>query len=203
MSGEGPEVDAYVFMHVFEPGTSIPGVVSSFGSKEGVRWAQQMVGSSMVFGAVTVRSLQRLQALIVGDYWEAGARSEWSLLDKTSNYRAPHRHSPPYQTPPYYAIVRVRTSRNPRTVLDALDESMAPMIDSLIAEHGQDPAWRETFDFRAATVSGKGVDILVEMAAYSIDELKTTILDRIGPTDGVLSTDSLFAYAPHMSDSHP
>jgi hypothetical protein len=58
-------------------------------------------------------------------------------------------------------------------------------------------------DFRAATVSGKGVDILVEMAAHSIDELKETILDRIGPTEGVVSTDSSFAHAPHASDSHP
>ena len=66
MPGEGSEVGAYVFMHVLDPGTSIPGVVESFGSKEGVRWAQHVVGSSVVFGAVTVSSLQRLQELIVG-----------------------------------------------------------------------------------------------------------------------------------------
>jgi hypothetical protein len=189
-------------MHVLDPGTSIPGVVESFGSKEGVRWAQHVVGSSVVFGAVTVSSLQHLQELIVGEYWEAGARSEWSLEDKPSRFRAPHRHSPPYQTPPYYAIVRVRTSGNPRTVLDALDETMSQMIDPLIAEHG-DLGWREIFDFRAATVSGTGVDILVEMAAHSIVELMETILDCIGPTEGVVSTDSSFAYAPHASDSHP
>ena len=87
-------------------------------------------------------------------------------------------------------------------MLDALDQTMSQMIDPLIAEHG-DPGWREIFDFRAATVSGKGVDILVEMAAHSIDELKETILDRIGPTEGVVSTDSSFAHAPHASDSHP
>src|SRR4249919_826752 len=178
MPGEGPKVDAYVFMHVFDPGTSIPGVVESFGSREGVRWAQHFVGSSVVFGAVTVSSLQRLQELIVGDYWEAGARSEWSLSDRESMFRAPHKHSPPYQTPPYYAIVRVRTSCNPRTVLHAIDERMKEKIDPLIEAHGED-GWREIFDFRAASVSGKGVDILVEMAADSIDELKTTILDFI------------------------
>jgi hypothetical protein len=202
MQGEGPEVDAYVFMHVFDPGTSIPGVVEGFGSMEGVRWAQHFVGSSVVFGAVTVSSLQRLQELIVGDYWEAGARSEWSLSDRPSIWAAPHRHSPPYQTPPYYAIVRVRTSGNPRTVLDALDQTMKQKIDPLIEDHGE-PGWREVFDFRAATVSGKGVDILVEMAAHSIDELKATILDFIGPTEGVVSTDSSFAYAPHETESHP
>lgn len=202
MPGEEPELDAYVFMHVFDPGTSIPGIVESFGSKEGVRWAQHFVGSSVVFGAVTVGSLQRLQELIVGDYWEAGARSEWSLSDKPSVHLAPHKHSPPYQTPPYYAIVRVRTSGNPRTVLDALDERMNEKIDPLKEEYGPD-GWREVFDFRAATVSGRGVDILVEMAAQSIDELKKTILDLIGPTDGVAATDSMFAYAPHATDSHP
>ena len=196
MPGEGLELDAYVFMHVFDPGTDIPGVVESFGSREGVRWAQHFVGSSVVFGAVTASSLQRLQELIVGEYWEAGARSEWSLSDRPSIWGAPHRHSPPYQTPPYYAIVRVRTSGNPRTVLDAIDDRIKVKIDPLIEEHGLD-GWREIFDFRAATVSGKGVDILVEMAAHSIDELKTTILDLIGPTEGVLATDSSFAYAPH------
>ena len=202
MQGEGPEVDAYVFMHVFDPGTSISGVVEGFGSREGVRWAQHFVGSSVVFGAVTVSSLRRLQELIVGDYWEAGARSDWSLSDRPSLFGAPHRHSPPHQTPPFYAIVRVRTSGNPRTVLDALDQTMKQKIDPLIEDHDE-PGWREIFDFRAATVSGKGVDILVEMAAHSIDELKETILDRIGPTEGVVSTDSSFAHAPHASDSHP
>lgn len=202
MPGEGPEVGAYVFMHVIEPGRSIPEVVEGFRSKQGVRWAHHVIGSSMVFGAVTVSSLQRLHELIAGDYWEAGARSEWSLEDKLSLFGAPHRHSPPYQTPPYYAIVRVRTSGNPRTVLAALDERMKPKIDPLKVTYGED-GWRENFDFRAASVSGKGVDILVEMAAHSIDELKTTILDFIGPTEGVVSTDSSFAYAPHASDSHP
>ena len=169
---------------------------------EGVRWAQHLVGSSVVFGAVTVSSLRRLHELIAGDYWEAGARSEWSLSDRPSLFGAPHKHSPPYQTPPYYAIVRVRTSGNPRTVLETIDERMREKIDPLIEEHGED-VWRETFDFRAATVSGKGVDILVEMAAQSVDELATSILEFIGPTEGVVSTDSSFAYAPHASDSHP
>ena len=202
MPGEGPEVDAYVFTHIFDPGTSIPGVVEDFRSREGVRWAHHVIGSSVVFGAVTVSSLQRLHELIAGEYWEAGARSEWSLADKLSLFGAPHKHSPAYQTPPYYAIVRVRASGNPRTVLDALDERMKGKIDPLKEADGED-GWRENFDFRAASVSGKGVDILVEMAAHSIDELKATILEFIGPTEGVVSTDSSFAYAPHATDSHP
>lgn len=197
MQGEGPPVDAYVFMHLLEPGTDIPGVVQRFGAQEGVRWAQQFVGSFVVFGAVTVNSLSRLQELIAADYWTAGARSNWSIADKASLWGAPHRHSPPY-----YAIVLVRTSANPRSVLNALDERMREKIDPLISEYG-DEGWREIFDFRAATVSGKGVDILVEMAAHSIDELKTTILDLIAPTEGVVSTDSSFAYAPHETESHP
>jgi hypothetical protein len=199
MQGEGPPVDAYVFMHLLEPGTDIPGVVEGFGSKEGVRWAQQFVGSFVVFGAVTVISLKRLQELIAGDYWNAGARSDWSVTDRPSLWGAPHRHSPPY-----YAIVRVRTSSsaNPRDVLDALDERMREKIDPLIEEHGEE-GWREVFDFRAATVSGKGLDILVEMAAHSVEELTTTILDFIGPTDGVAATDTSYAYAPHAPNSHP
>jgi hypothetical protein len=87
-------------------------------------------------------------------------------------------------------------------VLGALDQTMRQKIDPLIEQHGE-PGWREIFDFRAATVSGKGIDILVEMAAHSIDELKTTILDFNEQTEGVLSTDSSFAYAPHETESHP
>lgn len=197
MPADDAEFDAYVFMHLLEPGTTIQSVVESFKSKEGVRWAQQFVGSFVVFGAVTVSSFERLQELIAGEYWQAGVRSDWSAADRPSLWGAPHKHSPPY-----YAIVRVRTAANPRNVLGALDQKMREKIDPLIKEHGED-GWREIFDFRAATVSGKGVDILVEMAAHSIEELKTTILDYIGTTDGVASTDTSFAHAPHTTDSHP
>jgi DNA-binding Lrp family transcriptional regulator len=195
MQGEGPPVDAYVFMHLLEPGTDIPGVVESFGSKEGVRWAQQFVGSYVIFGAVTVSSLERLQELIAGEYWQAGARSEWSIVDKPSVFLAPHRHSPPY-----YALVRVRTRGNPRDVLDALDEAFTQKIDPLKDAHG-DPEWREVFDYRAATVSGKGFDILVELADQSLEQLNDSIIEIIGTTSGVASTDSSFAYAPHPPHS--
>jgi hypothetical protein len=201
-------VDAYVFMHLLAPDATIQQVVQRFREstphngrrydKEtnpfGVRWAQQMVGSFVIFGAVTAPSLKDLQRWIAEDFWKAGVRSEWSIKDQQSRFLAPYKHSPPY-----YAFVRVRTrGSNPRKVLEALDMKMLEKIQPLIAEHGgapdQEGGWREFFDFRAATVSGKGFDILIEMAADSLEELKTTIFEYVGATEGVESTDTSFSY---------
>lgn len=201
-------VDAYVFMHLLEPDATIQQVVRRFRDSKpnddqsydketnpfGVRWAQQMVGSFVIFGAVTAPSLKDLQRWIAEDFWNAGVRSEWSIKDRQSKFLAPYKHSPPY-----YAFVRVRTrGANPREVLDALDEKMLEKIQPLIVKHGgapdQEGGWRDVFDFRAATVSGKGFDILVEMAAHSMEELTTTIFEYVGATEGVESTDTSFSY---------
>ena len=94
--GPPPPVDAYVFVRQFEPLQDIPGDQTQIGellrrfraAKEyrddyegfegariGVRWAQQMVGSSVVFGAVTAPSLEVLQSWIAREFWDAGVRS--------------------------------------------------------------------------------------------------------------------------------
>lgn len=215
MPAEPEPVDAYVFMHLIEPvsnldegKTQIGELLRRFreskefrddyegyeGTRIGVRWAQQMVGSYVVFGAVTAPSLEVLESWIAKEFWDAGVRSEWSLADRPSRYRAPYKHSPPY-----YAFVRVRTRGNPRDVLVALDTSMDEKILPLIDQYGDDDqygqgGWRDHFDYRAATVSGKGFDILVELAAYSMEELTETILTFIGRTEGVVSTDTAYSY---------
>ena len=213
--GPPPPVDAYVFVRQFEPLQDIPGDQTQIGellrrfraAKEyrddyegfegtriGVRWAQQMVGSSVVFGAVTAPSLEVLQSWIAREFWDAGVRSSWHVKDTDSRYRAPHHHSPPY-----YAYVRVRTRGNPRSVLRAMDAMIDDKILPLIELHGPDDehgegGWRDVFDYRAATVSGSGFDILVELAAHSIEELTATIFDHLAPTPGVESTDTSFSY---------
>ena len=215
MPAEPEPVDAYVFMHLIEPvanldegKTQIGELLRRFreskefrddyegyeGTRIGVRWAQQMVGSYVVFGAVTAPSLEVLESWIAKEFWDAGVRSEWSVADRPSRYRAPYKHSPPY-----YAFVRVRTRGNPRDVLVALDTSMDEKILPLIDQYGDDDqhgqgGWRDHFDYRAATVSGKGFDILVELAAYSMEELTETILTFIGRTEGVVSTDTAYSY---------
>lgn len=207
-------VDAYVFMHLLQADRTIQEVTQAFRNlplhegrrfeKEndpprranpfGVRFAHQVVGSSVIFGAVSAPSFERLQSWIANQFWDVGVRSEWSIADRPSRYLAPYRHSPPF-----YAFIRVRTSGNPRAVLDALDASMDRKILPLLEEYGPDDeygrgGWRDQFDYRAATVSGKGVDILVELAANSIQELTDTIIDYIGPTEGVESTDTSYSY---------
>lgn len=213
--GAPPPVDAYVFVHQFEPVQDLQGDQTQIGellrrfraAKEyrddyeglegtwiGVRWAQQMVGSYVVFGAVTAPSLEVLESWIAKEFWDAGIRSRWSVKDRESRYRAPWKHSPPH-----YAFIRVKTRGNPRSVLRALDTMMDDKILPLIKIHGQDDehgagGWRDVFDYRAATVSGSGFDILVELAAHSIEELTTTIFDHLAPTPGVESTDTSFSY---------
>jgi hypothetical protein len=215
MPAELEPVDAYVFMHLIEPvpnldegKTQIGELLRRFreskefrddyegyeGTRIGVRWAQQMVGSYVVFGAVTAPSLEVLESWIAKEFWDAGVRSEWSVADRPSRYRAPYKHSPPY-----YAFVRVRARGNPRDVLAALDTSMDEKILPLIEQYEADDqygqgGWRDHFDYRAATVSGKGFDILVELAAFSIEELTETILTFIGRTEGVVSTDTAYSY---------
>jgi DNA-binding Lrp family transcriptional regulator len=196
-NSEDPAINAYVFMHVLDPAppragfNKIADVLDQFRSKTGVRWAHHFVGSFVAFGAVDADSLEDLQARIAGEFWDAGVRSEWSLAVKPSLYGAPHRASPPF-----HALIRVRTKRrNPDDVLDDLDAAFAPIVDPLIQEHGE-VGWREHFYYAAATVSGKGFDILVELAAASMEDLTTLIFERIRPVEGVSSTDSSFAFIP-------
>ncbi|HEY3211694.1 MAG TPA: Lrp/AsnC ligand binding domain-containing protein [Actinomycetota bacterium] len=197
MPSEEPAINAYVFMHLFEPGApregfnKIEDVLDQFRSKTGVRWAHHFVGSFIAFGAVDADSLEDLQARIAGEFWDAGVRSEWSLATRPSLYGAPHRGSPPF-----HALIRVRTKRrNPDDVLDDLDAAFAPIVDPLIGEYGED-GWRDHFYYAAATVSGKGFDILVELAAASMEDLTKLIFERIRPIEGVSSTDSSFAFIP-------
>lgn len=205
-------VDAYVFMHLLQADRTIQEITEAFRNLPlhegrrfereseaepnpfGVRFAQQVVGSSVIFGAVSAPDFETLQRWIANEFWDVGVRSEWSVADRPSRYRAPYKHSPPY-----YAFIRVRTSGNPRNVLDALDASMDGKILPLIEEYGPDDdyghgGWRDVFEYRAATVSGKGFDILVELAANSIQELTNTIIDYIGPTEGIESTDTSYSY---------
>lgn len=207
MPRKDSEIDAYVFMHLLEPGSDIPTVVWNFenanpfdgkrfdkrNQRFGVRWAQHVVGSYIIFGAVTAPSLQVLQKWITDNFWKVGVRSEWSVKDRPSRWGAPYKHSPPY-----YAFIRVRARGNPRKVLRELDNRMSEKIEPLIDEYGldnqyQEGGWRDHFDYRAATVSGKGFDILIEIAAESREELIDTIFEYIGTTEGVESTDTAFA----------
>jgi DNA-binding Lrp family transcriptional regulator len=197
MPSEEPAINAYVFMHLFEPGApregfnKIEDVLDQFRSKTGVRWAHHFVGSFVAFGAVDADSLEDLQARIAGEFWDAGVRSEWSLADRPSLYGAPHKGSPPY-----HALIRVRTGgRDAGEVLDDLDAGFAPIIDPLIEEHGEG-GWRDHFYYAAALVSGKGFDILVELADDSLEDLKALIFEKVRPVEGVASTDSSFAYMP-------
>lgn len=179
MAQAGRQVDAYVFMHLVDPGANIREVLDRFGSMPSVRFAHQFVGSFIGFGAVTVADLAELQDLIAGDFWGAGVRSEWSIVFQESRMLAPHKTSPPH-----YALVRVKAAPGmTRAVLRALDDVYEQRIRNEPPE----------FHYAAAIVSGRGFDILVELAADSLQEVQDSILTDLASVDGVVSTDSSFA----------
>lgn len=180
---EGAKLNAYVFMHLLEPGKGIQAVKEEFSRRPGFRFVAQFVGSFVVFGAVELDGgdLEGLQKLIAGEYWEAGVRSEWSTLVKGSVYGIPKRGSPDY-----CAMIRARADGDPVVALDALDAHFGPRVTS------QDP----DFHYGAGVVSGRGFDLLIDLGATSLGELHRLVLEDVRRVPGVGTTDSSFAFLP-------
>ena len=183
-----PQLYAYVFMHLVDPGRDIPGVLASLrrvhtNRRHPVRFAAPFVGSFIAFAAVEVDSLAELQSLVLNEFWEAGARSEWSLVLQESSIMGPHRGSPPY-----YAIVRVKTApKRAVEVLGLLDRKYKRKLK--LEPPGE-------FRYGAAVVSGRGFDIIVELGAESFEALTDSILGDLVGVDGIVSTDTSFTFLP-------
>jgi hypothetical protein len=171
--------DAYVFMHLFEPGQSLRGAVQKVGDvarRLPSGFVGQFVGSYAAFARLEVSSFEELQGLIAGDLWEAGVRSEWSTNVASSRLALPKRGSPDY-----CALVRIRT-QNPFSLLESLDNKFEELIG--------DDYW-----YGAAVVNGK-YDLLVDLGRPSFEELKSALVDDLRGVDGVASSEASFAYLP-------
>jgi hypothetical protein len=169
-------VDAYVFVHAFEGRPS--GVLSGLIAAGGVRFAGRFVGSFVGFLAVEAPDLGTLQSWIDGAYWDAGVRSESSVVVKPSQLAIPKRRSPDY-----CAVVRVRVANgvDPEEVLDQLDGHYGDI-------------WEEV-GYGAAVVTGDTFDMLVELGADSLPQLWDRVRDlRAQP--GIARTATAVAFLP-------
>lgn len=172
-------VDAYVFMHLFDPGQSLRGAVASVGEvarRLPSGFVGQFVGSYAAFARLEVSSIEQLQGLISGDLWEAGVRSEWSTNVASSRLALPKRGSPDH-----CALVRMR-AEDPLGLLTALDDTFEPLVG-------------EDYWYGAAVINGK-YDLLVDLGRPSFDELKDALLTDLRGVEGIASTETSFAYLP-------
>jgi hypothetical protein len=166
-----------VFVHAFE-GRPSEGIGGLFGN-ESVQFAGRFVGSFVGFGRVVAPDLETLQSWIDGQYWDAGVRSDWSVVVKPSSLSIPKRRSPDY-----CAMIRVRVAHDvdPEELLDRLDE------------HYHD-TW-EAMGYGAAVVSGGSFDLLVELGADSLPELWSRVRELRGQA-GVARTATAVAFLPN------
>jgi hypothetical protein len=172
--------DAYVFMHLLDPGRDLRGVVRAVGEVAHALpsgFVAQYVGSYTAFARFEVASLDQLQSLIAGDLWKAGVRSDWSTMVQPSRIATPHRGSPAHS-----AMVRIRTD-DPFELLEALDDAFEPRFDL------------ETYFYGAAVINGNH-DLLVDICRPSFDELKAALIDDLRTVRGIRSTETSFAFLP-------
>jgi hypothetical protein len=171
------QVDAYVFVHDFE-GRPSERLGELFGN-ESVRFSGRFVGSFGGFAAVVAPDLETLQSWIDGTYWDAGIRSDWSVVVKPSNVSIPKRRSPDY-----CALIRVR-------VADGVDpEELLARLDAHY-EHN----WEE-MGYGAAVVTGGSFDLLVELGAGSLPELWDRVRE-LRSQAGVARTATAVAFVPN------
>jgi hypothetical protein len=174
---EQEQVDAYVFVHAFE-GRPSERLGELFGN-DSVRFSGRFVGSFGGFAAVVAPDLETLQSWIDGQYWDAGLRSDWSVVVKPSSLSIPKRRSPDF-----CALIRVRVADgvDPEELLDRLDE------------HYHDN-W-EAMGYGAAVVTGGSFDLLVELGADSLPELWGRVRE-LRLQDGVARTATAVAFLPN------
>jgi hypothetical protein len=175
-------LESYVFMSDLDVGTNPRQVKEAFATRRGVRFVAEFVGSFKIFGAVETATLEDLQNLIAGEYWETGLRSDWSTLVKASELMTPKRGSPDY-----CAIVRAQPTDDAIEVLGRLDDRFRERFEA-------DPAHGH-FVYGAAVVTGSW-DLLIDLGADSRSEVMGLVLDDVRQVSGIGRTQTSLAYLP-------
>lgn len=172
MADAPTEFYVHVFIDHVDAGTNLKTLIASLGRLAGedgpVRFAARYVGSFLAYAALDVLEpggLETVQELIAEQLWDAGVHCQYSTEIKTSSIMGPHRGSPPY-----CALVRIRSS-DPFGLLDALD---AWWEATGFGEPGEEH-W-----YGAAVVTGKDVDVLLDLHEPSFSDLKALLLEVLG-----------------------
>lgn len=195
MVQSGDELYVHVFIdHVDpDPKAVVEQLRPLAGETGPVRFAARYVGSFLAYVALDVAepaAFERVQELIADDLWRAGVRSNYSV-EIGRRALGPHRGSP---IPDFCALVRIRSSE-PFALVEALDE----WWNSTGYEPG-DEHW-----YGSAVVSGRDLDVLLDLHEPSFDDLTRLVLQVIRGEDEsaqrvrelIISTDTSFAFLPN------
>ena len=179
-----PQFGAYGFLTLVDPEASITEAVGAYREMVGVTFANAFVGGSFDgFVAVKFDSFEEIQTFIIGSDPPSGVETGWSVLVQAALIiMAPHKKFPWPFAHRYESITRIRTGpRQASSVLEAIDSTYAAKL----SDH---------FVARAAIVTGRKVDILVELVATSIETLQDSIVNDLAIIEGIDASDTSFAF---------
>jgi hypothetical protein len=186
--GKYSGLHAFVFIGRVDPGRDIAEVIDELGGPDGrefpngqVLFASVTVGAYIGFAHVRVEGgdLAALQRLIYQDLWAEGVRCEHAVEGPVYTPQGVNARpmGPKRRSPPYCALVRVRTDDDP---VAAMDEIAGRFQDA-------DP-------FQGASVIFGTADLLVELAGESLEAVSAPVLDVMRGTPGVVWTETSYAY---------
>jgi DNA-binding Lrp family transcriptional regulator len=179
-----------VFIDGVDPGRNAADVVEALGGAEGrefpngrVLFASVTVGAHKGFAHVRADEgdLGALQRLIYQDLWAEGVRCEHAVegpLYMPQGVNATPHGPPKRKSPPFCALVRVRTDDDPIAVMNEIARR-----------------FEDTDPFQGVSVTFGSADLLVELAGDSLDAVRGPVLDVIRGTPGVVWTKTLFIYS--------
>jgi DNA-binding Lrp family transcriptional regulator len=180
---------AFVFIKEVDPGRNIADVIDDladperFASDNGrVLFASVVVGSYIGFAHVRAEDgdLAALQRLIYHDLWARGVRCEHAVEGPVHNTMGavPEPKGPKRKSPPFCALVRVRTDDDPTAVMTEIARRFG-----------------DTDPFQGASVTFGRADLLVELAGDTLDAVREPVLSVIRDAPGVVWTDTAFAFS--------
>jgi hypothetical protein len=180
---------AFVFIDGVDPGGNVADVVEALGGAEGrefpngrVLFASVTVGAHKGFAHVRADEgdLGALQRLIFQDLWAEGVRCEHAVEGPLYTPQGVNARpmAPKRKSPPFCALVRVRTDDDPIAVMNGIARR-----------------FEDTDPFQGASVTFGSADLLVELAGDSLDAVRGPVLDVIRGTPGVVWTKTLFIYS--------
>jgi len=180
---------AFVFIDGVDPGGNVADVVENLGGTEGrefpngrVLFASVTVGAHKGFAHVRADEgdLGALQRLIFQDLWAEGVRCEHAVEGPLYTPQGVNARpmAPKRKSPPFCALVRVRTDDDPIAVMNEIARR-----------------FEDTDPFQGASVTFGSADLLVELAGDSLDAVRGPVLDVIRGTPGVVWTRTLFTYS--------